>query len=109
MKYNILALFTSVFLFGACTAITTKPTTSSVATTSRIVTTIEEAKVGDVIVDVSNNTYRKVTNKKTSNFGVEEFELWERISPQDTNRWFSPTLSSFKNKASAPVFNGFSR
>lgn len=54
---------------------------------------IIDAKVGDVVVDSNNHKYRKLTNESLTN-GIGNIDIWEKIEPRVTNKWYTPSLSS---------------
>ena len=101
-KQLLLATVFSILLFGC------KPSNESV--TDVYVSNVNEAKLGNLIKDSNNHVYRKVSDQiKDIANGVDQNERWQRIDQEDTNRWYYPTLSSYKNTNSPPVFNSSSR
>ena len=57
------------------------------------VVTIQNSVVGDVISDGNGYKYRKLTEEKLTN-GIGRIDIWERIDPLVTNKWYTPSLSS---------------
>lgn len=57
------------------------------------VTSLRAAQVGDTVLDSEGRRYRKLTNENLTN-GVGRVDIWERIDPLVTNRWYTPALSS---------------
>ena len=61
------------------------------------------------VVDASGRTYRFVSPEIKNADGTATVELWERIDPMDTNRWYTPTLGSKYDTNHPPLFNSLSR
>ena len=62
-----------------------------------------------VVTDSNGYKYRLVEREKKLSNNTVQTELWERIEPLDTNRWYTPTLSSKINTNSPPLFNSLMR
>jgi len=56
-------------------------------------------------IDAFGSTYQLVSNEVAISNGEFKVELWEKIDPPDTNRWYVPTLSSKLDTNSVPMFN----
>lgn len=62
-----------------------------------------------VVTDVSGKKYRFVSPAMANANGTVTVELWERIEPLDTNRWYTPTLGSKMDTNSPPMFHSLMR
>ena len=47
-----------------------------------------------IVTDINGKKYRFVSPAMVNSNGVKMVELWERIDPLDTNRWYTPDLAS---------------
>ena len=61
-------------------------------------------KPNAVVVDSNGYKYRFVRPEMVVN-GMTQVELWERIDPLVTNRWYTPTLASKFDTNHPPTFN----
>jgi len=61
-----------------------------------------------LVTDVNGYVYRLVEQEKKRPDGTVQIELWERITPPETNHWYTPTLSS-KVHGGTPMFNSIQR
>lgn len=63
------------------------------APTNNVAANIAAAKIGDTVVASNGRVYRKLSNESLAN-GAGVVDIWEQISPPNTNSWYTPTLSS---------------
>lgn len=61
------------------------------------------------VVDTIGYKYRLIQPEKVLSNNILQVELWERIDPLDTNRWYTPTLASKLYTNNPPLFNSISR
>lgn len=99
-------------VFALClTACSPKlPTVSQPTTTP----TIERSQtpiptVNGIATDSMGNQYRFVSPETKNADGSVTTELWEKIKPLDTNRWYTPTLGSRFDTNHPPLFNSLMR
>lgn len=62
-----------------------------------------------VVTDVRGQKYRFVSPEIANADGTKTVELWEKIEPRDTNRWYTPTLGSKMDTNNPPIFNSLMR
>jgi hypothetical protein len=62
-----------------------------------------------IVVDALGQKYRLVSEERRINDHLTQSELWEKIEPLDTNRWYAPTLGSKLDSNKPPIFNSLSR
>ena len=57
------------------------------------------------VTDGNGYKYQQITaaSSSTTN-GIIQDAVWQRISPLDTNHWYTPTLSYLQNTNSIPSF-----
>lgn len=65
--------------------------------------------VGMIMVDVHGYKYRLIKLEEKVSETMSQVELWERIEPLITNRWYTPTLSSKQDTNSPVMFNSIIR
>jgi len=57
------------------------------------------------VIDSNGDTYLFISPERTLPNGEIQVELWEKIAPHDTQRWYTPTLASRLNTNQPPTFN----
>lgn len=62
-----------------------------------------------IATDSMGNQYRMVSPETKNADGSVTTELWEKIKPLDTNRWYTPTLGSRFDTNHPPLFNSLMR
>ena len=55
------------------------------------------------VTDGNGYKYQQVSTSLTTN-GIIHDAVWQRVSPLDTNHWYTPTLSYLQNTNSVPSF-----
>ena len=65
---------------------------------------VDKIETPVIVSDVLGNEYRLVSKETKLADGSTVVELWERIKPLDTNRWYMRTLSSIKDSNQIPTF-----
>lgn len=68
-----------------------------------------ELKIGMMVIGSDGYKYRLVRPEKQLGDGFSDEELWERIDPLVTNRWYSRTLPSRLDTSQPPSFNSLMR
>lgn len=76
--------------------------------TELVVSNILQAKVGDFIYDAEGRKYQKRTDAVKST-DISVAEVWERVEPLVTNRWYTPSLGSVIFTNEPPSFNSLFR
>lgn len=118
MKKNILhttlltvCLLITPILFIGCD----KKQETSISNTSEIkignkASNVVNAKIGDYILDEQGRKYKKITDEAFNVVtGIGTADIWERIDPLDTTRWYTPTLTSKTFHDSPTSFNSLYR
>mgnify|MGYP007121596309 FL=1 len=82
---------------------TLPPSSQSVSTVDKAQTPIQT--VNGIATDSMGNQYRMVSPETKNADGSVTTELWEKIKPLDTNRWYTPTLGSRFDTNHPPLFN----
>lgn len=62
-----------------------------------------------IVTDTLGQKYRLVEREKSLGNNLTQAELWEKIEPLDTNRWYTPSLGSKMDTNNPPIFNSLSR
>jgi len=62
-----------------------------------------------VVTDVRGQKYRFVSPEMANADGTVTVELWEKIEPLDTKRWYTPSLGSKLDTNNPPIFNSLMR
>lgn len=106
-KVIIFCLATGLLFVCGCKDKTTNSTPSPTTIVEKIAPNVVDAKIGDVIVDLTGKKYRKVTDEIIERNGFSMPDTWERVG--ESKSWYTPTLDSKLNKNSAPMFNSLSR
>lgn len=61
-----------------------------------------------MVVDVSGYQYRFIEKSKMIS-SDEKVDIWERVKPVDTNKYYTPTLQWDLNPKDTPSFNTIDR
>lgn len=69
-----------------------------------VVSNVLQAKIGDFIYDGEGRKYQKRTDVVKLD-GASLADVWERVDPLVTNKWYTPTLGSTIFTNDPPSFN----
>ena len=69
----------------------------------------EQVVTEQFVTDVRGYKYRLISPDITNENGTVTVELWERIEPLVTNRWYTRDLSSRLDPEKTPMFNSISK
>jgi len=68
-----------------------------------------ENKSDIIVTNVLGHKFRFISPEIPNADGTARAELWERIDPLDTNRWYTRSLSSQIRTNDVPIFHSFPR
>lgn len=66
---------------------------------------VEPPKVEVIVTDVLGYKYRLLSESVELADGRASAELWERIDPLVTNRWYTPALGTLRTNDGSMMFN----
>lgn len=105
MNKKILAILVScVFLFGCKKSEPIENPEKPPVTSGVVVSNVLKAKVGDFIYDSAGRKYKKRTDVVKGD-DWDRADVWERVDPLVTNRWYTPSLGSTMFTNDPPSFN----
>lgn len=66
---------------------------------------VEPPKVEVIVTDVLGYKYRLLSESVVLGDGRSQAELWERIEPKVTDRWYTPALGTVRTNDGSMMFN----
>ena len=84
------------------------PNPNPIVNSGKVVSNVLQAKVGDYIFDIAGRKYKKRTDAVISD-AWGNADIWERVEPLVTDKWYTPTLGSTIFTNDPPSFNSLFR